>query len=393
MMGELLPVPQARALIAAAMPESGSENLAVGDAAGRVLAEPCVAGRDLPLFDRAALDGYAVRATDTAGAGDYTPMTLVLRQTSDRTALSPGSAAAVTRGQPLPDGADAVLPFEAASPSGAEAIEVLAQAAPGAGIERRGSELAAGSPALARGRRLRPQDVALLTALGETRVRVLRRLRVGLIVPGPKAGEADALTPMLRALLARDGAIVEEFRPALLECRAVTGAIARGAATSDVLLVAGGSGAGADDKAASAIANAGGVRAFHGVAIHPGESAGLWRMGEVPVLLLPGAPLACLVTYDVTAAPPLRQEAGLGPDDAYAAVDARLDRKIVSGIGSTEIVRVMLSSGRATPLGMAGLASVAHADGFVLVPASREGYPAGASVRVHLYDASREGQP
>ena len=206
------PLPAAWAWIDAHAAALGPETVEVDAAAGRILAAPCVSQADWPNLDTAATDGYAMRAADSEGASSYNPLLLTLLETKHPGALPPGRAALVVAGAPLPSGADAILPFDAAQRSGA-VLEVLAAVARGTGVDRRGSELRAGTRTMPATRRLRPQDVALFAATGVARLSVASRPRVGLVVAGPKAGGHDALTPMLRALVGRDGGGIEVSPP------------------------------------------------------------------------------------------------------------------------------------------------------------------------------------
>ncbi len=388
-----IPLPTALTWIDGRVAALGPETVDVEGACGRVAATPCVSGADWPNADAAAVDGYAARAADSEGASFYNPLLLALVGAlvgaQDAGALPPASAFLAVAGAPLPTGADAILPFDAAQRSGAAALEVLAPVARGEGVDRRGSELRAGTEAVPRSRRLRPQDIALLAAMGVTRVAVVRRPRVRLVVAGAKAGGHDALTPMLCALVARDGGRVEVSPPDDAGRTALAQAMARPAAGIDLVLVAGRCGVGADDEAPLAVAEAGGRLDMHGIAMRPGGSAGVGQLGDMPALLLPGTPLGCLSAYDMLAARAVRRLAGRLAALPYGVTDAALDRKIVSAIGFTDLVRVRVAGGRATPLGSAesgGLAGAARADGFVVVPEASEGHAPGSVVRIHLYD-------
>jgi molybdopterin molybdotransferase len=349
-----------------------AETVRVADAAGRTLAAPVFSPEDLPDTDRAGLDGYAVRAADCDGAHPYNPLL-----------LAPGAAHPVVAGQPLPNGADAVLPPDAAQPAGAMGLEVLAPVAPGSFVIRRAAAAAAGTMLLPGGRSLRPQDLACLAAIGHATVTVLARPRVRVVVAGPKSG-GDALTPLLCALLARDGATPE---PVAVSGDGVAALAAALAPTGGPVLLAGRSGAGPDDTAAEAVRAAGGSLALHGLALHPGETAGLGRLApHAPLVLLPGEPFACLVAYDMLTRRLVRRLAGGHPAPAYREVRLKLERKISSAIGITEIVAVRRCGDRARPVGTAaGLAAALAADGFVVVAEGSEGYPAGAEVWVSLY--------
>lgn len=356
----------------------GRETAAAEDAAGRVLAEAVTARTDLPPANLAAADGYAVRAADTEGASAYNPLPFAL---SD--AAGAARAYLVSAGTKLPTGCDAILDFGAVSRLDADRMDVLDTAAQGDGIAARGSMFRAGTIALAAGRRLRPQDLALLRALGVARVAVLRRPLVRLVIAGPKTDGADELGPMLRALTVRDGGIPAEgdrtsLKNAILE-----------AGAADIVLIAGRSAAGEDDIAALALAEAGGMLALHGIALRPGASSGLGRLGSATVVLLPGDPLACLVAYDMLAGRLIRRMAGLSADLPYRTGALPLSRKIVSAIGFTDVVPAVVSGDGAAPVGSVEtgrLTSACRAAGFVMVPETLEGYAAGDIVRVHLYD-------
>ena len=351
------PVAEALAWVdahAAALP---TELVATAEAAGRVLAVPVASPVDWPGVDCAATDGYAVHAAETEGTSEYSPLPV------QRHALA-------AAGHPMPAGTDAVLPFAAAQPNG-PSLDVFAPVARGAGVARRGSGVQAGSVAAARA--LRPQEVALLLALGVGEVAVVRRPRVALVVAGPKAGP-DLLSPMLRALVAREGGAAV--------------AMALPAAGADLILMAGRSGAGPDDDAPQALANAGASLDMHGIAVRPGDSAGVGRMDGVPVLLLPGAPHACLAIYDLLAARAVRRMGGVQSGEPCASVERVLSRKAVSTVGFTDIIQVSVSGTDASPLAPADggtLATAVQANGFIIVPESSEGFPPGATVRVHIY--------
>ena len=197
---------------------------------------------------------------------------------------------------------------------------------------------------------------------------------------------------MLRALLARDGALAEPIAVDGPGEVALMAALTSGRIDAcSLVLIAGRAGTGADDVAALALRMAGGTLTHHGFALHPGGASGLGilpRSEAIPVVVLPGEPLACLVAYDILASRLVRRLAGAEAVSPYPAAEFELGRKIVSGIGMVEVVPVRLDGGRALPIGVeGGLAGAVRADGFVMVPEASEGYLAGSRVRVHLYHA------
>ena len=370
-------------------PRAMTETLELAAANGRVLAGEVSLDPRAASAHRAAINGYAVRAADCVGASPYNPLSLALLAPGTKR-LAETAGCPIASGWPLPLGADTVLPLDAAEADGAGRLEILDAAPRGAGIE-----VPAPALSLPAGRRLRPQDLGCLAAAGIDGVAVLRCPRVALMVAGPKTGP-DVLTPMLHALLARDGAVVAAIPP-LADSRAALLAALRNPTLEDcdLAVLAGRTGVGFDDIAHVQVRAAGGSIAHHGLALRPGGSAGLASLpqhgGTLPLLLLPGDPAGCLAAYDLLAARLVRRFAGITPALPYPVATLPLARKIVSGLGSTDLVPVQLADGRAEPLAGDGLTGAALADGFVLVGDGSEGYPAGASVPIHLYGAAMQG--
>ncbi len=348
-------------------------------AVGRVLSSYEPMRTDWPPTDRAAIDGFAVRAAETEGAGIYNPVPLALTN-----APGAGCAVPVSAGAALPPGTDAVLAFSAVSRAGSGRLEVLAEAAPGEGVSARGSALDRHARVGVIDRPIRPQDAALLAMQRVENVLAFVRPEVRLVIPGPKEGDAEALETMLRALVVRDGGV-----PSGGTCRWYGEAIAAAAAEADVVLIAGRSGAGEDDLAAGLLVEVGGEVAMHGIAMRPGTSSGLGRLRGKAVLLLPGEPLACLTAYDMLAGRLIRRLGGFSLDLPYPRASYPLGRKIVSAIGFTDVVPVAPAGEAVVPIASAesaGLPASCRADGFVVVPETLEGHAEGETVSVFLYD-------
>jgi molybdopterin molybdotransferase len=375
---------------------AGLEHVSLADAAGRVLAGDVTAAMDLPPFDRAAADGFALRADETVGAGAYSPLPFRLAPLSAG-GVAPGHAAPVESGDPLPAGADTIVRLEQALPESADTIAILAAVASGSEVERKGSQGARGTVLVAAGRQLGPGDIGLLASAGIERVPVVARPRVRCLLaaggvtetgrtPPPDAVH-DANGAMLAALVERDGGTLAERRRVGRDRAALRDAL-RGGPAADAILVAGGTGSGSGDEAAAALADAGEL-AIRGVALHPGETAAAGRASGVPVFLLPGIPSACLWAYELLAGRAIRRLAGRSGGLPFASRDMHLTRKIVSQIGMAEICPVRCTmDGEAEPLAPfaeAGLVAVAQADGFVIVAEASEGHPEGATVTVYLY--------
>jgi molybdopterin molybdotransferase len=377
------------------------ETVALGEAAGRTLAEDVVAAADVPAFARASMDGYAVRAEDTFGAtpDDPRPLRVVGDSFPARPASAevlPGTCVRIMTGAPVPRGADAVVPFEQTEP-GRDAARVTAPVAPGKHVGAAGEDIARGTLVLARGRVLRPQDLGVLSSLGVARLSAVRRPHVALLVTGDEllpAGTppegfriADANSPMLAALVARDGGIAARARLVRDDRAALADALEEAAAACDCLLVTGGSSVGAEDHAPSLLAERGEL-SVHGVAMRPSSPAGVGFLRGRPVFLLPGNPVSSLCAYDFFAGRAVRRLAGRPPEWPYRPIELPLARKIASPLGRTDYVRVRVAGGRIDPIATSGasiLSSTTRADGFVVVPRDLEGYPEGAVVTAYLY--------
>jgi molybdopterin molybdotransferase len=236
----------------------------------------------------------------------------------------------------------------------------------------------------------------LLASLGIDHLEVVRRARVRIIAtgsevisPGQSKGPYqiyDANSFILRALIARDGGVVEAHHHCGDDPLKIRQAmIAPGA---DIVLLSGGSSVGSEDYAPTVLAEAGEL-AIHGVAMRPSSPSGVGRIGETLVFLLPGNPVSCLCAYDFFAGRAIRLRNGLSAGWPHATRQGVVARKIVSAIGRVDYCRVRLRNGEVEPLALSGasiLSSTTRADGFVIVPAESEGYPPGAQITVYLYD-------
>jgi molybdopterin molybdotransferase len=390
-----------------------AEPVDLADCAGRVLAERVVSPVDVPAFRRAAMDGYAVRGEETFGASPYDP--LQLRLVGEALPGRPwagvvgrGEAARIMTGAPLPEGADAVLMAEVCEEVAArDAVLVREAVAPQRNVGAVGEDLRAGQVLLEPGRRLRPQDVGCLASIGHGRVSCVRRPRVQLVMTGDELlppGErprgahiVDSNSPMLRALVERDGGVClpagilpdrpERIRAALQDAQA------------DVLLVSGGSSVGREDHAPRLVAELGQLD-YHGIAMRPSSPAGIGRLSGGSrtrwVFLLPGNPVSCLCAYEFFAGPAIRVLGGRSHRWPHARVRMPLARKISSAVGRVDYVRVAVEGGRVVPLATAGasiLSSTVRAAGAVVVARGREGMAEGEEVEVLLYDDALPEEP
>jgi putative molybdopterin biosynthesis protein len=379
------------ACVAARCPERvPAVRVPVAEAVGRVTAESVWAQRSSPAFDSSAMDGIAVRAAATVGAGESTPVL-----------LDAGEFEVVDTGDPLPSGYDAVVMREHVHRTPEGAAELRAAVPPYQHVRSIGEDISATELLLPEGHRLRAVDVAACAAAGAIEVVVRRRPLVVVIPTGDEIrpvgtelapGEILDTNSLMLAAQAREigceaqvtGIIGDD--PDL-----ITSALRRAATYADLVILVAGSSAGRDDYTARVVAAAGAL-AVHGVAVRPGHPVVLGTVaGEVgtPVLGAPGYPVSAALTFDIFAAPLLAALEGTSPRER-PTTNARLARKLASAIGTDDWIRVRLGrvAGEivATPLprGAGVLTSLVRADGLLVVPAGVEGHHAGEQVRVEL---------
>jgi putative molybdopterin biosynthesis protein len=358
----------------------------VGDAIGRVTAEPIWALRSSPPFDCAAMDGIAVRAADTVGASESRPLL-----------LEPGAFAVVDTGDPLPDGFDAVVMREHVHYDAGRA-ELQAAVAPYQHVRSIGEDISATELLLPAGHRIRPVDAAASAAAGATVIRVSRRPVVAILPTGDEMrpigsqlerGELLETNSLMLAGQAREAgceALVLPIEPDDQErlTAAIEGAVKR----CDLLIILAGSSAGRDDYTAALVDRLGEL-AVHGVAVKPGHPVVLGAIESTPVLGAPGYPVSASLTFDIFAAPLLAELEGVAMAPR-PVTHARLARKLASTIGSDDWVRVRLGrvggSLVASPLprGAGVLTSLVRADGLLIVAADAEGHHAGEEVEIQL---------
>ena len=394
-------VAAALAWLDAQLTPPGAEIVPLRMAAGRVLATTVVSGVDVPGFDRATMDGYAVVAESTEGATSYNRLPLVvigdaLPGHPFQGSVGPGQGVRIMTGAPLPAGCDAVLPAEWIEDVAGTTttVSVLAPVSPGKHVGRLGEDIVRGTTLFEPGRVLRPQDLGVLSSVGIGEVRVFSRPRVHLVVTGNEllpAGSrphgyriADSNGPMLAALVERDGGLVDFPGVVTDDPDAILGALQ---ADADVIVVSGGSSVGIEDLAPTLVARHGDL-AIHGIAMRPSSPTGLGRIGGRLVFLLPGNPVSCLCAYDFFAGRVIRALGGRTKAWPYRAMRGRLTRKISSPIGRLDYARVCVVDGAVEPLAVGGasmLSSTTRADGFVLVPDDSEGFGPGTDVEVWLY--------
>ena len=383
------------------------ETVHLGQAAGRIIAADMVSTEYIPSFSRSTVDGFAVRSSDTFGAGEGVPASLILAgeihmgQASSQQLL-PGQAAPIPTGAMLPPGADAVVMLEQAETVDDETILILKAVAPGDNVIRKGEDLAPGQIIINRGQKLGAADIGALAACGFAAVSVYGSLNVGIISTGDEIVDADAaLQPgqirdinsyALAAAVTEKGhrpiryGIIPDEYDKLLAC------LTQAAAECHLVLVSGGSSVGARDHTVRVLEDLGGRKVMiHGLAIKPGKPTIFGMVGTVPVFGLPGHPVSALTIFDKLVTGALDRMAGAVPRRCPFVIPAVISRNVASAPGRDDFIRVRLTPAGpdyvAEPVfGKSGLIStLVQADGLVRIPTESSGLYAGDRVMVELF--------
>ena len=355
----LTPLADVLALIEARVAPVAARSSEPQAALGRILAEDVIIETSLPRTALALRDGWAVRSDLTADAGPYAPMPLA-------------AAKRIETGEPLPRGADAVAPLDTVTLR-AGAAHAMSPVSPGEGVLPAGADAAGGALVVPAGRCLGRLEVAVLMAADIKTVRLREpRLHLVRVRPQPDRILGAAIECIADAIRSQGGVAVVHSGEAGLEN-------ALNDSNADAVVTVGGTGSGARDATVRTLAAAGELHVY-GIALSPGDTAAFASVGRRPVLALPGRLDAALAVW-LAIGRRLLARLTAGTEEEPAA-KARLARKVASPLGLAEVVPVRLRDGAAEPIasGYLSLATLAQADGWILVSPDSEGYPAGAEV-------------
>jgi molybdenum cofactor synthesis domain-containing protein len=399
----VIPVDDAQALVMAACRPLSPRPTALRDALGCVLATEVAAPEMVPPFDNTAVDGYAVRAADTAGAPvELEAIGVLAAGAAPDTEVGPGQALRIMTGAPMPPGADAVAMVEDSEILPGGRVRLHRTVRPGDAVRRTGDDVVEGEVVLDPGTELRPAHLGVLASIGVLEVEVFPKARVGVISTGDELVEGGAPLrpgqiresnrPMLLALVAQAGAEPVDLGLVRDDEQALAAAIEQAAVSCDALVTSGGVSMGDFDVVKLVLDKIGRMQWMQ-VAIKPAKpfAFGLLGADETPVFGLPGNPVSSLVSFELFARPALRQMMGHrrpGRPEVIAVADEGLPRR---PDGKTQFTRVQTSfepDGRChvRSVGAQGshqLAATASAGGLAVVP-DGDGVPPGGHVRVLL---------
>ena len=386
-----------------------AEKISLAAALGRVLAHDVAAPVDAPPFDRSGVDGFALRAADTVGAGDASPRRLRLNTEVIACGHMPaievmqGSATVIATGGVVPRGADAVVMIEQTElldDAAAPAIEIRRAVSPGQFISYAGSDIARGETLLRRGARLSSREIGMLAACGLAGVEVVRRPKVAVISTGDElvalgqplrpAGVYDSNGAILAAAVAEAGGEAVSFGAFPDDEVVLERAVRRALADCDMVVVSGGTSKGAGDLSHRVVSRLGSPGILvHGVALKPGKPLCLAVVDGKPIAVLPGFPTSAIFTFHAFVAPVIRARAGLAPE-AAETVEAEIAVRIPSELGRKEFALVALVPGKDGPLafpsakGSGAVTAFSQADGFVEIDALATALDANMRARVTL---------
>lgn len=411
----VLPPDEARLLLLRHIqPIRDAETIRTQEALGRVTHQAIRAPAPLPAFRRSTMDGYAVRAVDTHGAGDSIPAILqvigeVPMGRGAEVTLGVGQAAIVHTGGMLPDVADAVVQVEHTQTIGANIrarlpyeIEVFRSVAPGQNVIQVGEDIDYNDQILPEGALIRPQDIGGLLAMGTTQVSVTRQPRIMILATGdevvapgstPKPGQIrDINSYTIAGLSAKAGAVPHILGIVPDDLKALRLAAAEALSTGDMLVMSAGSSVSVRDMTVQVIGELGepGVL-LHGVATRPGKPTIVGAVGGKPVLGLPGNPVSAMVQFDMFGIPAIYRLQGMHTTPVRSRLWVRLGQNVPSESGREDYIpaRLLDSEGGlvATPIfGKSNLINtLVQADGMIKIPLNIGGLLAGELVEVLLF--------
>ena len=369
-------------------------------ALNRVLAEDIIAEEDLPRFDRSAVDGYAVKAEDTVGASQFKPKIL---QSSAKTKITYGQAKEVWTGNPLPEGANAIVMLENIKKSEGK-IEIWAQLTPRENVSKRGEDVRKGETAVKTGTRLKPQHLGLIAALGNAEVKIFKKPKIAILVTGnelvpigntlQKGQIFNSNSVTLSALCREIGAEPVDLGIAKDNTEEILEKLKIGLEKTDEIITTGGTSVGVSDLVPEDVNKLGkpGV-IVHGIAMRPAMPTALAVVGGKPIIILSGNPVAAMIAFEAFARPLICRMLGLEREESRPIINAKMTKKVSTALGRKTFVRVHVLQRKgefyAEPISSRGsgiISTMTKANGYVVAPENREGLVEGELVSVHLFD-------
>lgn len=375
-------------------------------AQNRVLSSHIIANTDLPRTDRSAVDGYAVKATETIGASQSRPKIFKL---NERDAIGPNQAKQIWTGNTIPENADAVVMLENTKTFG-KTLEIWTPTTRWENVSRKGEDIIKGEIAVKTGTRLKPHHLGIIAAFGMPEVEVFQKPKVAVLTTGNEIvkvgdkikenGVFDSNRVVLTALCNELGAEVIDLGIARDDMEEISQKLNNGLGRADAVMTSGGTSVGGPDLVPEVAARIGkpGIL-VHGVAMRPGMPTGLAVVGKKPIILLPGNPVAVMLSFEVFGRPLISRMLGLQATESRPVLMARTKRKISTTLGRKNFVRVHVSREKgefvADPISARGsslFSTMTRSNGYVIVPENQEGLEEGAMVEVNMFEDLKVGE-
>jgi molybdenum cofactor synthesis domain-containing protein len=378
-------------------PVTRTETVPILGSCGRVCAETVVSRINVPPFSRSAMDGYAVKASDTYGAAKLKPVRLrrievIYAGSVPKKSVSRGHCAEIATGAMLPKGADSVVMVEDTELEGGN-ILTYDSVHPGQNVSKKGEDISIGTPAISRGDILNPSKIGALAAIGRGEVAVYSKPLVAVVPTGNEIAELgrdlkpgqvyDINSYTLASVIESNGGEARTL-PIVSDSIKDLEKVVKANKDCDMLVFSGGSSVGERDVMLDVLKKHGTV-VFHGVAIKPGKPTLFGTIGQQLLFGMPGYPTACLSNAYILLAPILRKMSML-PLRAPATLETKMAKRVVSTTGRTQFLTVRLEGGLAYPAfkESGAITSMAFADGYVIIPADVDLIEKGENVVVHI---------
>ena len=376
----------------------GETTVSLNKALNHVLATDLIATDDLPPFDKSAVDGYALKAEETTGATQFKPVTLQLTEAE----VEAKQARQIWTGNPIPKGADAVVMLENTKKTDGK-LEVWTQLAHGGNVSKQGEDVKKGETIIKAGTRLKPQHIAMLSAMGNTEIKVTQKPQIAIIATGNELAEAgtkpagnqiyESNGVMLSAMCQELGAEPTYLGIAKDDIAEITQKLKTGLQNCDAVITSGGTSVGGLDLVPDAVNSLGkpGV-IVHGMALRPAMPTALAALNGKPVMILSGNPVAAIIGFEVFARALICKMLGMKQTEPRPVINAVMRRKVATALGRKTFVRVKVIQEKteflAEPVSARGsgvISTMTRGNGFVIVPEDREGITKNEKVTVHLF--------
>lgn len=376
-----------------------SETVGLGDCVGRVLSEDVYSEENIPAFDRSTVDGFAVKASDTYGASESIPAQLtvkgeILMGQKAELSLGDGECIRISTGGMLPEGADAVAMVEDTDCSFDNYCLLFKSVSPFGNVTRKGDDMKEGQLVLKKGTVLSSKHIGVLAALGISEVKAAKKIKVGIISTGDELVRVeekltlgkirDINTHLLASLVSEAGCESKSYGIIGDSFDEIYSAVEKASEENDIVLISGGSSAGAKDMTVKVISELGKVD-FHGIALKPGKPTIYGTVKGKAVFGLPGNPAAAYFVTLLTLIPLIEKLYGI--KKVKRTIRKEISRNISSNHGRTEILSVKLDGNKAHPVyaKSAFVGSLCESDGYIIIPRNSEGLRENEEVTVHLF--------